>query len=124
MNTRTRSIARFATGALVALSLAFVAGCGMGSGAGTSQNPQTQPPPVSNYNGPPPATPDVQRFKINLWDNLVPNNRCGNCHNMSQTPRFVRSDDINLAYDAANTVVNLSDPGSSLMVQKVRGGHN
>ena len=124
MNTSTHSTARLLTGAFLALSLALVAGCGMGSGASTSQNPQTQPPPVSNYNGPPPATPDVQRFKLNLWDNLVPNNRCGNCHNMSQTPRFVRSDDINLAYDAANTVVNLTDPGASLMVQKVRGGHN
>jgi hypothetical protein len=101
-----------------------IAGCGAGSGVETSQNPQTDPPPVSNYNGPAPATEDVQRFKINVWDNLVPNNRCGNCHNESQAPRFVRSDDINLAYEAANSVVNLSEPGQSLMVAKVRGGHN
>jgi hypothetical protein len=37
---------------------------------------------------------------------------------------FARSDDINLAYDAALTVVNLSQPETSLMVQKVAGGHN
>ncbi len=102
----------------------LVSGCGSGSGASTVTNPVTTPPTVSNYTGPAPQTADVQRFKINLWDNLVPNNRCGTCHNPSQTPRFVRNDDINLAYDAANTVVNLSDPANSRMVLKVRGGHN
>ncbi|MEJ2087082.1 MAG: LamG domain-containing protein [Gammaproteobacteria bacterium] len=99
-------------------------GCGSGSGAPVVQNALTTTPNVSNYSGPPPATEDVQAFKLALWDNLVPNNRCGSCHNPSQTPRFVRADDINLAYDAANTVVNLADPGDSTMVAKVRGGHN
>ncbi|MEZ5550579.1 MAG: LamG domain-containing protein [Pseudomonadales bacterium] len=111
---------------LVALlvSVAFLQGCGGGSGAATVANPLTSAPNVSNYSGPPPATADVQSFKLALWDNLVPNNRCGSCHNQSQNPRFVRADDINLAYDAANTVVNLADPGQSIMVSKVRGGHN
>jgi hypothetical protein len=117
---RTRLLALFP---LLAGAL-LVAGCGAGSGADVRQNPQTQPPNASNYSGPPPATADVQRFKINVWDNLVPNNRCGSCHNDAQAPRFVRSDDVNLAYDAANTVVDLSDPGQSRMVTKVRGGHN
>ena len=108
---------------LHALAL-LVAGCGSGSGAGTVANPLTTPPTVSNYTGPAPQTADVQRFKINVWDNLVPNNRCGTCHNPSQTPRFVRDDDINLAYDAANTIVNLSDPATRGSSLKVRGGHN
>jgi len=30
------------------------------------------------YSGPPPATADVQSFKINVWDNLKATNRCGN----------------------------------------------
>lgn len=124
MRTTHPKISRLATACGLVLALLMTAGCGSGSGAATTSNPQTTPPPVSNYNGPAPATEDVQRFKINVWDNLVPNNRCGNCHNESQAPRFVRSDDINLAYDAANTVVNLADPGSSIMVNKVRGGHN
>lgn len=98
--------------------------CGAGSGAPVTQNALTSTPNVSNYNGPPPSTEDVQAFKLAVWDNLVPNNRCGSCHNESQNPRFVRADDINLAYDAANTVVNLADPGDSVMVAKVRGGHN
>jgi hypothetical protein len=124
MRTAKQQITRLTTAAGLLLALTLAAGCGGGSGAATSPNPQTSPPPVSNYTGPAPATEDVQRFKINVWDNLVPNNRCGTCHNESQAPRFVRSDDVNLAYDAANTVVDLSDPGSSIVVNKVRGGHN
>jgi hypothetical protein len=116
---RSTAVAAFALGAMLAL-----AGCGAGSGADVRNNPNTTPPTVSNYNGPAPQTEDVQRFKLNVWDNLVPNNRCGNCHNETQSPRFVRSDDINLAYNEANTVVNLSDPATSQMVVKVRGGHN
>ncbi len=98
--------------------------CGSGSGAKTSANPQTSNPTVGNYIGPAPATPDVQSFKIALWDNLVPNNRCGSCHNEAQNPRFVRADDINLAYSESNSIIDLSDPDNSLMVQKVRGGHH
>ena len=104
--------------------LALLQACGSGSGASTSANPQTSAPDVSNYSGPPPATADVQSFKLNLWDNLVPNNRCGSCHNDTQNPRFVRADDINLAYSEANNVVDLADPANSLIVNKVRGGHN
>jgi hypothetical protein len=118
------SAPRLAIATFVAISTLLVTGCGSGSGASTVANPNTAPPPVSNYNGPAPQTADVQRFKINLWDNLVPNNRCGNCHNPSQSPRFVRNDDINLAYNEANSVVNLADPATSRMVEKVRGGHN
>ena len=98
--------------------------CGSGSGASTSENPITATPDVSNYTGPAPATTDVQAFRINVWDNLVPNNRCGACHNETQNPRFVRADDVNLAYDIANTVVNLTDPGDSRLVTKVLEGHN
>ncbi len=109
----------FLSGLIIILSA-----CGSGSGAGTSENPLTSNPSVGNYTGPAPATADVQSFKLALWDNLVPNNRCGSCHNETQNPRFVRADDINLAYSEANSIVDLADPGNSLMVQKVRGGHN
>ncbi|HKW82254.1 MAG TPA: LamG domain-containing protein, partial [Burkholderiaceae bacterium] len=62
---------------------------------------------------------------INLWENIKANNRCGSCHGAGgQTPQFARNDDVNLAYQAANTVVNLSQPDQSRMVQKVAGGHN
>lgn len=111
------------TSLLVVTSL-LVAGCGSGSGASTSVNPATTTATVSNYDGPAPQTADVQAFKINVWDNLLPNNRCGSCHRDTQSPRFVRSDDINIAYSEANTVVDLTDPANSRMVLKVRGGHN
>lgn len=109
---------------VLALLLAMLAACGSGSGAGTSANPVTDTPDVANYTGPAPQTADVQAFKLAVWDNLVPNNRCGSCHNDSQSPRFVRADDINLAYSEANTIVDLSDPADSIIVAKVRSGHN
>ena len=109
---------------LVVAALSFwLAGCGSGSGAAVQEFAPSSTPEVSNYTGPAPATADVQNFKLAVWDNLVPNNRCGTCHNESQSPRFVRSDDINLAFDEANTVVDLSDPAQSIIVSKVRGGH-
>ncbi len=68
----------------------------------------------------------MQSFKINLWDNIRPQNRCGTCHSVEggQTPMFARSDDVNLAYAAANSVVTLTSPKDSMMVAKVGGGHN
>lgn len=106
-----------------ALAAAALAACG--GGAPTEENPNTTPPTQPAYNGPPPATADVQAFRINLWDNIKASNRCGGCHVAGQqAPMFARQDDVNLAYEAANTVVNLSDPASSRMVEKVGGGHN
>jgi hypothetical protein len=39
-------------------------------------------------------------------------------------PNFARSDNVNLAYAEANTVVNLAQPSTSTIVVKVSGGHN
>jgi hypothetical protein len=111
---------RAAAVGVMALSLAAC-----GGGAKTVENPVTTPGQPAAYSGPPPATVDVQAFKINVWDNLKATNRCGQCHVAGgQTPQFVRQDDVNLAYAAANTVVNLASPRDSRMVQKVAGGHN
>ena len=102
---------------------AVVAACS--SGAGTVQNPVTTAPPVADYSGPAPQNADVQAFKLNLWENIKANNRCGGCHNANgQSPSFARNDDVNAAYQAANTVVNLTQPDQSRMVLKVAGGHN
>jgi hypothetical protein len=96
-----------------------------GGGAGTQENPITSAPPVQNYSGPPAANADTQAFAVELWDKIKPNNRCGQCHNAGgQSPQFARNDDVNLAYQAANTVVNLAQPDQSRMVIKVAGGHN
>jgi hypothetical protein len=114
-------------GAGVVLAAALLSACSGGSGADVQQNPGIPTQGVtSNYNGPPPATEDVQSFKINLWDNIQANNRCGTCHSDTggQAPMFARRDDINLAYAAANGVVTLPSPKDSRMVGKVGGGHN
>ena len=108
-----------------AAAVAILAGCSSG-GAPTIVNPVTSAPPVSNYTGPASANADVQAFRINLWENIKANNRCGGCHNATtgQSPMFARNDDVNLAYTAANTVVNLTMPDQSRLVTKVAGGHN
>ena len=110
----------------VAAVLAALALAGCGGGAGTTENPVTGVIPPATYSGPPPATEDVQSFKLNVWDNIQATNRCGGCHtdSVGQTPMFARHDDINLAYEAANTVVNLSQPSDSRLVQRVGEAHN
>ncbi len=108
---------------LLALAVLVLAACS--GGAATSVNPVTSPQAVADYTGPAPSTADVQAFKINLWDNIKSNTRCGGCHNATgQSPRFARNDDVNLAYADANTVVNLLQPDQSRLVIKVGGGHN
>ena len=113
---------------LLALAASFLlAACG-GSGAPTAATAAQAPTSsVNAYTGPAPATADVQAFEVNLWNNIRTQNRCGQCHNATtpaQMPNFARSDNVNLAYAQANTLVNLAQPSSSLMVTKVSGGHN
>jgi cytochrome c553 len=104
--------------------LALLAACSS-SGPATSANPVTAPPTAQAYSGPAPENADVQAFKINLWQNIQSPDMCGGCHHAGgQSPEFARSDDVNLAYQAANTVVNLTQPSQSQMVLKVAGGHN
>ena len=109
---------------VAALSGALLAACG--GGAETTDNPITGVTPPATYQGPPPATADVQAYKLNVWDNVQMSSRCGGCHNdqTGQTPMFARHDDVNLAYEAANTVVDLGQPNNSRLVTKVGGGHN
>jgi hypothetical protein len=96
-----------------------------GGGPATASLPNAQTASAASYTGPAPATADVQAFKVNLWQYIDTPDRCGNCHHAGgQTPQFARSDDVNLAYSAALTVVNLAQPDQSLMVIKVAGGHN
>ncbi len=118
-----------ATKILVLLAVtAGLSACGGGTGQATVENVDTSSNSGGNefvYTGPAPQTDDVQNFKLSLWDNLVTENRCGACHNAGgQAPAFVRADDVNLAYNEANTIVNLASPAESRMVAKVAGGHN
>src|SRR5580692_8816483 len=98
-----------------------------GGGASTSVNQVSTAPTDSaaNYTGPPPANADVQAFKLSFWQNVIPSNRCGGCHHAGgQSPQFARADDVNLAYQAALPLVNLTNPSQSTFVLKVGGGHN
>src|SRR6185503_7729482 len=126
--TRHRSTLRTRLlGVSFALAALALSACSGGSGADVEETPGTpNTGPQANYNGPAPSTADVQAFKLNLWDNIQATNRCGTCHSETggQTPMFARHDDINLAYSAANTVVNLASPSDSTMVIKVGGGPN
>src|SRR5258708_24704588 len=115
------------TGLLVLAAAFALTACG-GAGAPTTTNPApSQPAKLDAYTGPPAATADVTAFQINFWNNVRVQNRCGQCHNATspaQMPNFARSDDVNLAYAQANTVLNLATPSTSLIVPKLSGGHN
>lgn len=113
---------RTAVGGLL-LALA-VAACGP-SGPATQVNQPTGTATVSNYTGPAPSSKDVQAFQVSLWNNVRSSDRCGGCHYAGgQSPQFARSDDVNLAYQAALPLVNTSQPGESTLVLQVGGGHN
>ncbi len=110
-----------AIGALLA-TLGLVA---CGGGADTTSNPEGGGGNGAfQYTGPEAATDDVRAFKRSLWDPLVMNGRCVECHGGSQTPTFVNTSNVNIAYTEALANVNLGNPGDSRLVQKVGGGHN
>lgn len=108
--------------------LILIVGCSGGSGADVEQSvnvPQSDDNDSLVLNGPAPQSEDVQRFRVELWEKLAPDNRCGQCHGVAdQSPTFARNDDINLAYEETNPLVNLNRPSQSRLVEKVAGGHN
>ena len=109
----------------LSLPFALLALAACSGGAPTTPNENTAITSASVYAGPAPASADVEAFKVNLWQNINMASRCGGCHKAGgQSPMFARSDDVNQAYSAALTVVNLTQPDQSTMVVKVGGGHN
>lgn len=101
--------------------------CGGGSGGGTSTNPalpSSGGPTGFTYKGPSPQFQDVQNFQTAFYLNVVPH--CGGCHTtggQGKTP-FADVNDVNVAYRAALTVVNLQNAPLSTVVNKVENGHN
>ena len=111
-----------ATGLLLSAALA---GCGPSGPATQVNQPTGTAPSVSTYTGPAPSSKDVQAFQVSLWNNIRSPDRCGGCHHEGgQSPMFARSDDVNLAYQAALPLVNTSQPGESTLVVRVGSGHN
>jgi len=105
--------------------LTTVVACTAG-GPATSTTQQTTPgSTAASYTGPAAANADVQSFKVNLWENIRTSDKCGGCHHEGgQSPMFARSDDVNLAYQAANPLVNFQQPDQSTLVLQVGSGHN
>jgi len=98
-------------------------------GGDSTVTESAEPPPTDTgpfiYSGPAAQTDEIQQFKTQFWDNIVTTDKCGSCHNETgQSPMFARSDDVNLAYAATNSIVNLTAPDQSLLITKVAGGHN
>lgn len=125
LNSIVHSLNRYAVVFLCAL---IVSGCSKDSAPTNNINP---PAVVEDdrvgivYKGPSATTADVQRFMMNVWTNLAVDGRCGACHiEGGQNPQFARRDDIDQAYTAAKTVVDLETPTLSRLVSKVAGGHN
>ncbi len=114
---------RFSRTGIAALAAAWLmAACG--GGAETTANPKAPNTGDGNdtaYAGPAARDAEVLKFQQEFWSNAKGTDRCGNCHNESvgQNPMFVRNDDVNLAYDAAVTVVDTNQPSASRVVEKV-----
>jgi concanavalin A-like lectin/glucanase superfamily protein len=123
---RSAALVRRAACALgLAGALAVLAACSGGGGAAVAVNQPTGTSSAQSYTGPAPQDADVLAFQINLWQNVMPADRCGGCHHAGgQSPQFARADNVNLAYQAALPLVNVTNPSQSLLVQKVGGGHN
>jgi hypothetical protein len=120
----TNAMAHIARWALAAGAATLLAACGGGSS--TERLPPSGLPPPSNYAGPAPQTVDIQNFQNALWVNVRNGGvaKCAGCHGGTQSPLFAREDDVNLAWAAADPLVNRTDPGSSTIVQKIAGGHH
>ncbi len=111
-------------------ALALLVGCG-GTDTGQENQENTAPPVEDSddtivYNGPVAGTEDILQFKLNVWDVLTADDRCGGCHNeeYGQEPLFMRRDDINLAYEATLPLVDKSAPILSRLVERADEGHN
>jgi Concanavalin A-like lectin/glucanases superfamily len=120
--SRASPLLAAATGLLLAAALA---GCGPSGPATQVNQPAGTSSSATAYTGPAPSSKDVQAFEVSLWNNIRSSDRCGGCHYAGgQSPMFARSDDVNLAYQAALPLVNTSQPGESTLVLQVGGGHN
>ena len=129
---RTVPIDKTGLGSLKAGLLAVIAGAMLAACGGGAQTTDTPlPNGIGNtnnntYTGPIAETEDVLKFQQEFWSNAKTTDRCGNCHNETAgiLPMFVRNDDINKAYTAALTKVDVDQPSASVFVSQVGGGHN
>ena len=112
---------------LAVVASVVLAACG--GGAQTTDTPLPNGTGNTNnnlYTGPVARDADVLKFQQQFWSNAKTTDRCGNCHNETAgvLPMFVRNDDVNEAYNAALTKVDIDQPSASVIVSQVGSGHN
>jgi hypothetical protein len=82
---------------------------------------------VLSYTGPSCSTADACTFKVEFW-NKMSTSQCTNCHDSqsstTQSPFFLESSNVNVAYTQALTVVDLGTPANSTIVSKINANHN
>ncbi|WP_228710663.1 LamG domain-containing protein [Saccharobesus litoralis] len=99
--------------------------CACGGGEVESIPPEQIEEKSNVYKGPAAQTEDIRKFQQSVWQNITPN-KCGDCHNEEegQAPYFADFANVNLAYSAAFSLVDLTDADNSRLVTKVANGHN
>ena len=115
-HTNTRRL-RGLPAAMTLLAAMLLGACGGGA------ETQTNPAPgggddQADYQGPAAATEDVQAFRNSVWELVRPSTRCAQCHDAGgeASPAFADNTDVNEAWEAALSVVNLDSPEDSRMV--------
>jgi mono/diheme cytochrome c family protein len=76
------------------------------------------------YTGPAPANAEIQAFRLQFWENVRGDNRCGTCHDVGGqgNSAFADNSNVNDAYAVANTLVDTTDIANSQMVRKFSVG--
>ena len=125
----TRIAPRIAARTLCLMAFAGLTACGSGSSGTIIENPNTSSGITGTdfvYQGPAVQTDDIQSFRVNLFDNLVGNDRCGSCHGVDEEPFFLERDNVNEAYSITLTdaLVDLDNPSASRLVIRAAEGHN
>ena len=109
------------------LLLIALVGCSGGSGESTetseATNETADDTPFEYTGENEPESDFVLSFQKNVWERLADSDRCGACHDETQTPRFVNKADINFAFREIEAQVDFDNPAESPIVQKVIG-HN
>ena len=91
----------------------------------STSSPRPPTDTADNYTGPRRRTRTCRPSRSTCGRTSAPSNRCGGCHHEGgQSPQFARSDDVNLAYQAAAAAGEPDQPDQSTLVLKVGGGHN
>ena len=73
---------------------------------------------------PDPGNPGLEAFRATVY--AITHSRCVNCHNSPPLREGMpshASDDINIAYAAAMTKIDLSDPAASIIVRRTTDMH-